>query len=423
MLPQSDVEAAKGSVRFLEMPIMKHEPNKTALCGIFLFVLFAAPHSLLRGDEVEPNKETDPGSKGAAGVAQSASPEPGAAPSEQETLTLPQLVDGLNQASLQEAFRLLRTEYIKREDLDFLSVNRAAMQGILERLEFGAMLLTERSRSERNSPFSFFSTQITPEIAYARFGKYSRDELEQFDKALSEFRTNDKNTSLVLDLRSPQPQADFAIASEILSRFRPPNELLFKIRRPGRDRPALFPAKSNATSWTKEVVALVDRETGNVGEIIASVLQRKNKSLVVGDPTRGLNVEYRDVPVGNDRILRYAIAEVILEDETSIFQKGVVPDLPTPPELKAKRSIFRSLDQGEEISKFLFQSERPRLNEAALVAGTDPELEYVLAKSNGRKTQWDEALPEDRVLQKTVDILRSRNFLNSVRQRGARAKR
>ena len=128
----------------------------------------------------------------------------------------------------------------------------------------------------------------------------------------------------------------------------------------------------------------------------------------------------RDVPIGKDRILRYAIAEVILEDGSSIFQKGVTPDLPTDPSIKSKHAVFHATAKGEEMGKFLFRKERPRMNEAALVAGTDPELEYYLAKSNGRKTEWDVSLPEDRVLQKAVDILRSRDFLDSGKRRRKR---
>jgi len=338
------------------------------------------------------------------------------------------LVDGLNQANLQEAFRLLRSEYIKNEELDYLELNRAAIQGLLERLDFGAMLLTEASRSAQNSPYSFYSTRISEGISYIRFGKFTRDELSSFDQAINEFRDDEKIQTLILDLRSPQPQADFGIAAEILGRFRPPNELLFKIRNPGNERPTLFPSKPNEVSWGREIVVLVDQETGNVGEIIGAVLQQKNNSLVIGEKTRGLTVEYRDVPVGEDRILRFAVAEVILEDESSIYQKGITPDIPTPQDLAGKQAIFKATtaqapaeagSPGAEnaLTKHLFRKDRPRMNEAALVAGTDPELDYFVAKQNGRKTEWDEVLPEDHTLQKAVDILLARNFLNSAKRR------
>lgn len=332
---------------------------------------------------------------------------------------LRELVNGLDQGNLQEAFRLLQSEYIKKEDIDHLNVNRAAIQGLLERLDFGAMLLTNESLSSRNSPYDFYSSRVNEQIGYVRFGKFTREELDQLDKVLGEYLDEEDNqvSTLLLDLRSPQVQADFNIAAQILSRFRPPNELLFKIRQPGDERPVLFLSKANEISWSKEVVILIDSETGNVGEIIARVLQEKNNSLTVGEKTRGLTVEYRDVKIGDDRILRYAIAEVILEDESSIFQVGVKPELLSKPALEEKHKVFKQTNDGKSIKPYVFAVERPRFNERALVQKTDPELEVELAKKNGKQTVWNVVLPEDRILQKAVDVLRTQHFLESAKRR------
>jgi len=324
------------------------------------------------------------------------------------------LVDDLNQASLQEAFRLLRSEYIKRDDFDYLELNRAALQGLLERLEFGATILTEKDRSSRNSPFKYFATTIDKSTGYIRFGEFNSSEVASLDLSLKKFKKDhgaDLQT-LVLDLRSPQAQAGFEVAAQILSRFRPPNELLFKIRRPQADRPRLFIAKAGDTSWIKQLIVLVDKETGNVGEIIAGVLKKQDPAVIlIGEKTKGLPVEYRDVPLGEDRILRYAIAEVILDDDSSLFQTGITPDIVAIGNRKSKLEIFRRTEAKEsELADYLFQKQRPRMNEAALVAGTDPELDYYLARSNGRPTPWDTPPLEDRTLQQAVDLLTTTKF-------------
>ncbi|MEM7603702.1 MAG: S41 family peptidase [Verrucomicrobiota bacterium] len=247
---------------------------------------------------------------------------PEKAPEADDPEKLSELINTLNQASLQEAFRLLTNDYINGEDLDSLEVNRSALQGMLSRLDFGAMLLTDKSIQERNSRFKFHAERINRSTAYLRFGRYNQAGIEEMDAALETFIEDKGITDLIMDLRSPQATAEFAIASEILSHFRPPNELLFKIRRPGADRPTLFVSKSTETNWSRNLILLVDRETGNVGEIIAAVLKRKSNPLVIGETTPGLTVEYRDVPLGENRVMRYAIAEVVLEDESSIFRKG-----------------------------------------------------------------------------------------------------
>ena len=283
---------------------------------------------------------------------------------------------------------------------------------MLNRLDFGAMLLTEKSRSERNSPFVFQQAKLTPQIGYVRFGRFVDSELEAFDAAIAGFKEEKGLTHLILDLRSPQAQAEFAIAAKILSRLRPPNELLFKIRRPGNERPSLF-VSAVSGGWTGDLILLVDGETGNVGEIIAAVLKRETGCLVIGEQTPGLAVEYRDVPVGEDRILRFAVAEVVLEDDTSIFQKGITPDLINGTVPKTKYDIYRAVDKGTPLSSFLFQQQRPRMNEAALVAGTDPEIDYYLLLSQQKATPWDRAPIQDRSLQQALDLLETTLFLKS----------
>lgn len=346
----------------------------------------------------EPAGEAEPGEKGK---------KPASTPRD--------LVDGLDQANLQEAFRLLRSDYIHHDRLDPLEINRAALQGLLERLEFGATLLTGKSRAERDSPFGFHAEAISPRVAALRFGRYDNADVKKLDEALGKFTADGNIGTLIVDLRSPQRQADFAIAAEILGRFRPPNELLFKIRRPGNERATLFISKRHGQRWTRDLILLVDGESGNVAEIIAAVLKRETDCLVIGEPTPGLTVEYRDVPVGEDRYLRYAIAEVVLEDGSSLFQKGIEPDILTVTPQKTKHAIYRASDNGKNLSEFLFLKTRPRLNEAALVAGTDPELDYYLLRSNNQPTPWDKPALEDRVLRQAVDLLTTREFLDGER--------
>ncbi len=329
---------------------------------------------------------------------------------------LRELIDTLDQSSMQEAFRLLTKDYIHHEKLDDLEVNRSALQGMLNRLDFGAMLLTEKSRAERNSPFDFHQAKVNDEIGYIRFGRYEETELAKFDAAIAEFNAAKGLEHLILDLRSPQPQAEFTIAAQILSRFSGPNELLFKIRRPGNDRPSLFVSTAVPAGWRKDIVLLVDSETGNVGEIIAAVLKRDTGCLIIGEQTPGLAVEYRDVPVGEDRILRYAIAEVVLEDDSSIFQKGVAPDIVSVTVPKTKYDIYNAIAKGKPLTSFLYQKQRPRMNEAALVAGTDPEIDYYLLLSQQKPTPWDRPPLQDRTLQQAVDLLETTNFLEPDRK-------
>ena len=335
--------------------------------------------------------------------------EEAAKPAAAQPKNLEEIIDGLPQNSLQEAFRLLRSDYIQADRLNYLELNRSALQGLLGRLEFGATLLSGAGRAAADSPFNFHAQTLTRHAAYLRPGKFVTEDIDALDAALKNFNTDDELDTLIVDLRSPQHQADFNIAARFLSRFLGSGDLLFKITRPGEKRPSLFLAESAGQRWDKDVLILIDRETGNVGEIIAAVLRRETGALVIGEATLGLTVEYRDVPLGKDRFLRYAVAEVLLADDTSLFKKGVEPDLPGVTSAKKKHAIFAATGK-QDLKTFLIDEERPRVNEAALVAGTNPELGYFLAKSKGEATPYDEPPLQDRTLQQALDLLATKRF-------------
>lgn len=336
--------------------------------------------------------------------------EEAAKPAAARPANLEEIIDGMPQNSLQEAFRILRSDYIQADRLNYLELNRSALQGLLGRIEFGATLFSGAGRAAQNSPFKFHAQALNRHVAYLRPGQFINEEIDALDEALAEFNADDELDTLIVDLRSPQRQANFNIASRFLSRFRGSGDLLFKITRPGESRPTLFLAENSGERWDKEILVLVDSETGNVGEIIAAVLRRDTGALIIGEPTLGLTVEYRDVPLGEDRYLRFAVAEVLLDDDTSLFRKGVVPDLPAVTPAEKKHAVF-SATESENLKNFVDDQQRPRMNEAALVAGTNPELGYFLAKSRGDATPYDEPPLQDRTLQQALDLLRTKRFL------------
>ena len=65
----------------------------------------------------------------------------------------------------------------------------------------------------------------------------------------------------------------------------------------------------------------------------------------------------------------------------SLYPQGVKPDLPVDLSAVDKRQIFlASREKG--MGPFVFETERPHLNEAALIAGTNPEIEALEQRLN-----------------------------------------
>ena len=127
-----------------------------------------------------------------------------------------------------------------------------------------------------------------------------------------------------------------------------------------------------------------------------------NKTLTIGQPTGGRAVEYSDLPLPSGKILRIAISEVAAPDGQSLYPQGVKPDLPVEMSLVDKRQIFlASMDKG--MGPYVFEMERPHMNEAALIAGTNPELE----SGEQRRNRALDKMPRDGVLQRALDLITS----------------
>jgi hypothetical protein len=94
---------------------------------------------------------------------------------------------------------------------------------------------------------------------------------------------------------------------------------------------------------------------------------------------------------------------VVLPGGTDIFPGGVKPDLPVEvPQETTDAVLAAELEKG--VADALAETERPRMNEAALVAGTNPELE-ALASAQRHKGEKSQTPLRDAVLQRAVDFV------------------
>jgi hypothetical protein len=55
------------------------------------------------------------------------------------------------------------------------------------------------------------------------------------------------------------------------------------------------------------------------------------------------------------------------------------------------------------LAPFIYETERPHMNEAALIAGTNPELESI----EQRRGRMQDRVPRDAVLQRALDLITS----------------
>lgn len=323
----------------------------------------------------------------------------------------PVKVEGISQAAIQNAFQILRSEYIRSGELNFDELNRAALQGLLERLDLGAGLVRRIEAQRPVIETGVISERLTDDIALLRPQSFAAEEAGQLLAKLHEF-AKARVPHLILDLRSAASAGDFQVAASMLEGFVPEGQVMFKLKQVGREDAQLF--ISHATPvWTAPLLVLVDSDTNNLGETIAAVLHQRRQAVILGSRTRGATVRYEMRPLDDIWLMRYARAEMLLPDDSSLFEKGVTPDFEIELPATDKRQLF-SQEKRPPLKQTIFDQARPRYNEAALVARKNPELEEYIRRSSGQPATDPNAQVHDTVLQRAVDILLTRAHLEAA---------
>jgi C-terminal processing protease CtpA/Prc len=146
---------------------------------------------------------------------------------------------------------------------------------------------------------------------------------------------------------------------------------------------------------------VVDQEAAGAAEVIAAALKVKAHALVIGEKTSGSAAEYQSSPIGSNLLLSIAVTQVQVPDFPSIFPSGIQPDIPVVQPADQEHSVLAETDN-QSSEPFITDEPRKHLNEAALVSGTNPELDAYEAQQSG---QVPPAKQKDPMLQRAVDFL------------------
>jgi hypothetical protein len=309
-------------------------------------------------------------------------------------------IDELPEADLKELIPILKENYVAPDKLNDLAISRATAQGIFDRFAPG-ILLSTAPQGEGNAESPFRSEILDQRVGYVRIGALTDAHLGELDSALKLF-TERTLPALIVDLRPTPAGSHFELAARICERFCPKGRVLFTVRRPHSQQELILTSKQDPV-FKGVVVTLTDSDTAGAAEVIAAVLRTQAKALVIGEQTRGEAVEYSDVPLPSGRKIRVAVAEVALPENVLVFPGGVQPDVAIDVAREDTLAVLKAgLERG--VGPLVTETERPRMNEAALVAGTNPELEAARTAQGSKPRNSPSAL-RDVVLQRALDAI------------------
>jgi C-terminal processing protease CtpA/Prc len=212
----------------------------------------------------------------------------------------------------------------------------------------------------------------------------------------------------VLDLRGTPATSDFDTGAALARLFCPKGTEMFSLnaRKPaGADsaqaQTRTFSADADPV-FAGILVVLVDGETAEAPEAVAACLQKFAKALVVGDKTAGRAYQYRDVPL-DGAVLRVAVSEATLPGGKMPAENGLTPDIAVAMGAARKKEVMASITAKGVVS-VIEEHDRAHLNEAALVSGSNPEVDELEAEQAGKKPVQPLI---DRQLQRALDLVTS----------------
>ena len=334
----------------------------------------------------------------------SARPSALASPSPSGSPTTDDLVNSLGLPDLQAIITLLKSNFTNPDEITDTELNRATVEGLIMRLPRGVMLLPAKENAPAEAPNVFYSEIIGGHIGYVRVGSLNAANLQALDKSVANFAAKNVN-ALIVDLRASPATTDFSLAAEFAKRFCPKGKTLFTLRKPAGHQDRVF-SSDRDPAFRGLVMVLTDGDTAGAAEAIAAALRFYNKALLIGQATGGRAAEYSDLLLPSGKILRVAVAEMISPEGRPLFPEGIKPDLPVDMSNADKRQIFQ-LSGEKGMGPFVYEGARPHMNEAALLAGTNPEVEAVEAAQQRRGRAPEKPPAHDPVLQRALDVVTS----------------
>ncbi len=287
------------------------------------------------------------------------------------------------------------------------SAKRAALEAYLTKLGPGTAVVSKAEASKLPSeaefpPLRFQSELLAGNTGYVRMGAFVPDLPSRLDPVLRDFAQMGAR-SVILDLRATPAQGTLALAAEVAGCFLPANTPLFALRTSGLP-PKVEYAKRSAVAKFRIVILTGQRTAGPV-EALAAALRAQGGATLLGVSTRGQAADFDLVPLGKDTFLRLAVREALVPGAPGMVPDGVHPDIICGATPESTDAALKRAARDGKVAPLLKQTERPRLNEAALVAGQNPETEAWIQAQLKKGSPAPEPAPKDAALTLALDFL------------------
>ncbi len=300
----------------------------------------------------------------------------------------------------QEIYRLVQ-EHLTTRNRDEL--NRAAIESLLNALP-DEVTLTDLENKAADDESWISKTQIFQGIfAYIRIDRVSAGCKDQLLAELNRLSQNGKFAGLTLDLRFSSG-SDYSEAARVADLFlRGGLELM--------DWGAGMTISTETQPFQNlPIIVLINSKTAVAAETVAALLQKHESAVLVGSPTAGHALAYKEFLLQNGQRLRIASGRVKLPGGLEIPSSGINPDLFVSAPQDLERKYLEDpyyTPEGLTGSRRLNEADLERMKQEELNGmnpSTDPD--EGIGNQNPTPETSDANMIQDPALARAMDILK-----------------
>lgn len=315
--------------------------------------------------------------------------------------TTPSLIDQLTPSQIEAAINKIKSTGSQLENLSDDALERAKFQGLLARLGDTVRLLPKDAGALAPAAEGFHVEALPRGITYLRLGDLNEGNV---DALVAELSKKQKVNGVILDLRATKAGDSFDLAAKVINVFASKGAAYFHLASDdNRSLGKVFTGSTDPLFPGGVLALVVNADSSGPAETIAAALRQQSRALIVGTPTQGRAFAFENFPISDQAVLQVAVARVVLGNNAAPGR--VQPDVAVETDLNAEREVLKKAAT-EGVEKFIFEIERPHMNEASLVAGRNPELDLYQSRQTGGNPA-DSAAPPDKSLQRALDAVTS----------------
>jgi hypothetical protein len=303
----------------------------------------------------------------------------------------------LGNASTEDRLNLIETvkaKYFKLPTTPSLSSASDELAPAL--VQLGVRLVSAESRPYRTEV-------IAKRCGYVRFGSWSQALGSELDSAITDCKTRGL-AGLIVDLRTSDVSFDQNLVAALASRFVSPNKDLFELHT--SEGPETVRSGVNPVTYTGPLAVVINSDVTGSAEVLAAILKAQVHALLIGQTTATITPVVTTTQWSNRKIsIPAGTISILGLDEP--LDLGLAPDIAVQVSPADEAAVLAQTDSGP-IEPSTEDQPRRHIDEAALVAGTNPELDAFEAEQNGKNPA---PKLRDVTLQRAVDFLVTVNLL------------